>query len=104
MNCEAVFTTEENAQLSAAWAVQASDGALAPFSRDKLMLSLYKSCEHRETALGDAAALADTIIKKLAELAENGRVWSGTIAQVTQVALNRFDKAASMHYQVRHKA
>jgi hypothetical protein len=33
----------------------------------------------------------------------NGAVSSRDIAQVAQVALNRFDKAASVHYQSFHK-
>src|SRR6185437_9888562 len=74
--CQAVFTTEETANYGAAWLVQASDGSLMPFWRDKLMLSLYQACEHRQTALKDASELADTIIKKLASQIENGRLWA----------------------------
>jgi hypothetical protein len=68
------------------------------------MISLYNSLGHRQTALKDAAALTDTVIKKLILQVESGKLWSGTIAQVAQVALNRFDKAASVYYQARHQA
>jgi transcriptional regulator NrdR family protein len=74
-----------------------------PFSALKLFLSLYKSCEHRKTALSDAQALTDTIIRKLPVLMKDGAVSSQDIAQVAQVALNRFDKVASIHYQAFHK-
>jgi transcriptional regulator NrdR family protein len=75
---------------------------LEPFSRDKLFLSLYESCEHRKTALGDARGLAETIISKLSAHLVDGAVTSGEITRVAQVALNRFDKAASTHYRAFH--
>jgi transcriptional regulator NrdR family protein len=74
-----------------------------PFSRDKLFLSLYRSCEHRPAALKDAAALTDTVMWRLAAQARDGALEGRDIVQITQVALNRFDKAASVHYQARHK-
>jgi transcriptional repressor NrdR len=100
--CGAVFTTTETAQYGGSWAVRSKSGRLSPFSRDKLFVSLYKSCGHRKTALNDASALADTVINKLAGLVSGGTVDSKAVAQVVQVALNRFDKAASSHYQVFH--
>jgi transcriptional repressor NrdR len=102
-SCGSTFTTEETALYSAAWRVQGQNGLLGPFSRDKLFLSLYKSCQHRPNPLDDASALADTIIKKLSQTVENGLLWAGTISQVSQVALSRFDKAASVHYQAFHR-
>ena len=75
---------------------------LEAFSRDKLFLSLYKSCEHRKTALGDAKGLTDTIIGKLPAHIIGGAVSSRDIARVAQVALNRFDAAASVHYAAFH--
>lgn len=104
LNCQAVFTTEEGAQLATAWTVQAANGALEPFSRDKLMLSLYQSCGHRPTALQDASHLSDTVVHRLSSAVENGRIWAGSIAQVCQVVLNRFDKAAASYYAARHSA
>lgn len=86
----------------AAWTVQSQNKSLRPFSRDKLLLSLYKSCQHRPDALEDASQLADTVIKKLAASIENGRLWTTSISQVVLVTLSRFDKAASTHYQAFH--
>ena len=104
VKCRAVFTTAEAARYEAAWAVRGKSGEINPFSRDKLFLSLHKSCGHRETALNDAAGLTDTIIKKLAGHVTDGVVRARDITQVTQVALNRFDKAASAHYAAFHKS
>jgi transcriptional regulator NrdR family protein len=82
--------------------VTASTGAISPFSRDKLFLSLYRSCQHRSDALSDASALTNTIIKKLLNQITSGTIPAKTIMQIAQVALNRFDKAASVHYQAFH--
>lgn len=101
--CKSVFTTEENARYEAAWLVRKNTGRLEPFSRDKLLISLYKSCEHRPTALSDAGGLCETVIKKLLTQVENGVINHGALIRTVQVALNRFDKAASVHYAAFHK-
>jgi transcriptional repressor NrdR len=102
--CGAVFTTEEAVQYDLIWLVEVKSGALKPFNRDKLFLSLYNSCQHRPGALEDATALTATIINKLSPSAVDARINSRTIARTAQVALNRFDKAASVHYQAFHKS
>jgi transcriptional repressor NrdR len=102
LKCGAIFTTEESPLYNATWAVTSKKGVLQPFSRDKLFLSLYKSCQHRRTATSDAAGLTDTIIKKLASQSSGGLIDRHFIIQVAQVALNRFDDAASVHYRAFH--
>jgi transcriptional regulator NrdR family protein len=101
--CGAVFTSEESAAYSASWAVKSPSGALKPFSRDKLFLSIHRSLQHRPTALEDAAGLADTAIKKLSDLVADGVIESRVITYTVQIALNRFDQAASTHYAAFHK-
>ena len=98
-DCQAVFTTEEVVQYETAWTVLKRTGDLQPFSRDKLFLSLYQACKHRQTALRDAGALTDTVIRKLTAHVTHGAVNSRSIANTAQVALNRFDDAASVSYQ-----
>lgn len=100
--CGAIFSTEESIQHELAWQVRHGSRS-QPFSRDKLFLSLYKSCEHRKTALGDAKGLTETVMRKLSPLITDGSVSSRDIVQVAQVALNRFDKAASIRYQAFHR-
>jgi transcriptional repressor NrdR len=100
--CGAVFTTEESVNYSFAWRVRDKTGDLRPFQRDKLFLSLYKACGHRSAAQSDASGLADTITAKLLAVESGGVINSSQIAQIAQVALNRFDKAASSYYAVRH--
>ena len=100
--CGATFTTAESAQYGAAWQVQCSGRRLEPFSELKLLLSLYRSCEHRKTALGDAQGLTETVVRRLAPLMQDGVIRGTDIAQVALVALNRFDKAAAISYQAFH--
>jgi transcriptional repressor NrdR len=101
-NCGAVFTTEESALYSASWRVQDQKGTLKPFSRDKLLLSLYNSCGHRPKALSDASGLVDTVIKRLLDQTDNGLLSNKVIAGVSLVVLNRFDKSAGVHYSANH--
>lgn len=101
--CGAIFSTVESADYSALWAVKGPLRPLIPFNRDKLLLSLHRSLEHRPKSLVDAAALTDTVINKLRSLATGGLLTTKQITQTAHVALNRFDMAASVHYQAMHK-
>lgn len=99
-----IFTTEETVDYSGSWRVKRPKGALEPFQRDKLLLSVYRSCQHRETALADSQGLTDTIIARLSQHIRDGLLDRQLIIQTTIVALNRFDNAASTHYQAHHKS
>jgi transcriptional repressor NrdR len=99
--CQAVFTSLETVEHSLAWAVS-RNGRLGPFSSDKLFLSLYRSCQHRPTALEDARSLTNTVIDKLSTYVHDGRIQASDIAKVAGVALSRFDAAASVNYQAFH--
>jgi len=103
LTCELVFSTEEIVQYENVWLVMDKSGGYSPFSPNKLMMSLYRSCQHRQGALNDAAALSATIIQKLQPKFRDGLITSKTITQVSQVALNRFDRAASVNYGAYHR-
>lgn len=100
--CTAVFTTLESSDFGLAWSIRNAKGHISPFNRDKLFLSLYGSLKHRSAAISDAGDLTDTVIKKLHGQVHNGSLRVETIIQTVQVALNRFDKAASVHYGAYH--
>ncbi len=102
LSCHALFTTNEAVDYAATWTVRGASGRPQPFMRDKLLLSLYKSLEHRSDALVAAGDLADTVIRKLSSSITQGSVASGAITTTVTVALNRFDKPASVHYQAFH--
>lgn len=101
--CGAVFTTQEVAQYAAAWLVPDRNGRPQPFNRDKLFLSLHRSLQHRPSALTDAGALTDTVIKKQTGQARGGVIPRAMLVETAQVALHRFDKAAAVHYAAFHK-
>lgn len=99
--CGLIFSTHEVVQYEQVWLVRTGK-ALTPFNRDKLLLSIYRSCQHRSDALSDASGLAETIITKLRGQTAAATLNSQVIAQTVQVALNRFDTAASTHYKAFH--
>lgn len=103
LNCGTVFSTSEAPDYTLSWTVRSPHKPLEPFSRDKLFLSLYESCRHRSSALEDASALSDTVIRKLLSSVEAGAVERAAIVSLAQVTLNRFDKVASVHYQAFHQ-
>lgn len=102
LNCGAVFTSIERFDPSKTIVVQ-NKNFLEPFSRDKLLLSVYDSLKHRKTALLDATELTDTICNRIYAHASNAAITRADIVSVTSVALRRFDKSASVAYLAFHK-
>ncbi len=97
-------TTEESADLATSLTVRHGNGPVAPFSRDKLLVSIYRAVGHRQTALSDAGALTDTIIAQLlAEAATAARSARERSPWATLRALQRFDTAAGVQYQAYHR-
>jgi transcriptional regulator NrdR family protein len=101
-SCKSVFTTLEGAEYALAWQVRSATGHLEPFSRDKLFLSIWNSLQHRKSALADAGALTDTVLKKLLHDVKDATLSPTHISRSAFVALNRFDKVAATHYQAFH--
>ena len=102
LNCKAIFTTEEMIEHSNSWQVSKNAKSTAPFNRDMLFLSIYESCKHRKKAISDAASLTESVMTRLMAQSKNGNFDVATINQVVLVVLNRFDKAAAIHYQSYH--
>lgn len=103
LSCKTVFTTNETADYTATWVIRGAQGSIQPFVRDKLFMSVYKSLQHRHSPLEDAGAVTDTIMQKLVQLQPGAAIERQTIIQLTQVALHRFDTAASVYYAAFHK-
>jgi transcriptional repressor NrdR len=104
IKCGAIFTTVESPDYLTPWRVRSIKGKLSPFSRDKLFLSVYNSCQHRKHATQDAALLTDGLIKGLvSDKATDGVIEDKLIKRNVLVVLNRFDKVASTHYLAFHK-
>jgi transcriptional regulator NrdR family protein len=82
--------------------VQDKLGKLSPLSRDKLLVSVLKTCQHRKEALQDATALAETVLAKATKTASNGSIESRQLAALVHETLAHFDHAAAVQYQAFH--
>lgn len=99
--CGAVFTTNEAADLTATFMVQDSQGGhkSQQLMRDKLFLSIYRSCEHRPTALADAASLTSTVISTVIQGQFGALIPKQRLTTVTYDTLKRFDPTAAVFYR-----
>ncbi len=99
LQCNALFTSRETADLAETHIVERANGSIEPFSRNNLLISVYKSCGHRNTPLEDAEALTDTIISRLLQTpAPTGLITSETIIKQCQTTLKNFDNVAATYY------
>ena len=104
--CLNVFTTNESSDEQRSFMVQDDHSTkLVPFSRDRVFISLYRSCGHRRSAARDAAALSDTVMAKLFNPSRTQRatVTKLEIKQTVLQALTHFDRAAATHYEAYHQ-
>lgn len=101
--CGSIITSREQAELSDVIRVKNSENILEPFSRDKLFMSVYRSLQHRKTALEDAGALTDTIIYRLIVVQTNGVLDSAVVVRTATPVIKRFDGPAAVSYQAYHQ-
>ena len=101
LKCKSTFTTLESNAYALSWIVRDKSSAITPFSRDKLFLSLYRSCEHLNSPIEVAGSITDTVIVSLLSKGES-IIQNYEIKNACLVALNRLDKAAYSHYQAFH--
>lgn len=103
-SCGAIFTSIEAAALSESLVVakKSSKPGYQPFQRDKLFLSVYRSCQHRKHAVADATALTDTILGHLPAISRDGLVDRAALKATALSVLQRFDNAAAVHYAAFH--
>lgn len=79
------------------------NGALEGFDRDTLLLSIYDTLKHRETALKDAQGLTRTIIAHALKTATDSVITRANLIQEALQVLKRFDTAAATMYHAYHK-
>lgn len=103
LNCGGIFTTHEMTSYEGSWRVQDALGALHPFLRDKLLLSIHKSLEHRPASATDASGITATVISLLQHQTDHGLLETESIAITVHEVLSNFDKAAAVHYAAFHK-
>ena len=96
--CRRTFTTRESVELGFLEVLKRSSLSREPYSRAKLLRSLFKATDHLadpETAL----ALADTIeTNLLATIGQKDTLSSDTIASTCLDVLKRFDTRAYVKY------
>lgn len=102
LNCHTVFTSIEEVDMKGSVIVRKPGKPLEPFSRDKLLLSVYDSLRHRKTAVADAEGLTMTIISRLRLHIHDATVTRHDIVKVSTTVLKRFDKVAYTHYRAFH--
>jgi transcriptional regulator NrdR family protein len=101
LECGAIFSTEEQA-ITDKSVVFRNSSALEPFSREKLLLSVYEALRHRKTAISDATALCDTIWSKTYLHITDGAIQRDDLVRITADILKRFDKAGATVYLAFH--
>jgi transcriptional regulator NrdR family protein len=103
VSCRAIFTTHEEADLSSTFLVEGSTSDPTPFNRDKLFLSIYDCCRHRENALVEARHLTTTIIASLIKTSHGGPLLPAEAIRLAAVTvLERFDATAAAFYKAYH--
>lgn len=101
-SCGAAFTTNEAVDHATSLVVR-SGASVAPLTRDKLFVSLYRALGHRKSAVEDATALTATILSKLRLVAANATLTPENIAETALGILKRFDEAAAVQYAAYHR-
>jgi transcriptional repressor NrdR len=103
--CGSIVTTEEAVNYHSAWLIEHSGGKLESFSREKLLISLYKSLAHRPNATQEASHLVDTIMGQLrsSKAASEAVLPFRNVRDTALLALERFDPLAAAQYLAYHK-
>lgn len=98
--CGAIFTSREAADLEASVVFAREDAQLEPFSRDRLLTSIYESCKHRSDSSAVAGPLTDTIIHALLTQSKAPSVVERqALVRTAHLTLLRFDEYAARHYE-----
>ena len=100
--CAQVFTSIEQADMATSILID-RNGTLEGFDRDTLLLSIYDTLKHRETALKDAQGLTRTIIANALKTATDSVVARTNLIKEALQVLERFDTTAATMYRAYHK-
>lgn len=101
LSCLKQFTTTELVDPALIIKVANSNKKLSSYSKAKLLISLLRSCDHREKQEHDALYLLETIEQKLLKLSSFNEqtVTTQKIREVVYLTLQRFDKVAAIKYK-----
>jgi transcriptional regulator NrdR family protein len=101
-SCGATFTTQERVDLATSVAFINAKGVDTPFSREKLLQSLYECLKHRSKPLTEALHLTDTVIAKLIPQVNQASLPRSVVVATAHKVLSRFNTAAAVQYQAYH--
>lgn len=96
LGCHTPFTTHERADLGFL-TISKQNGAHEPYTRVKLLLSLYQASGHEEQYAETIESLANTIESQLLDL-QKTTVTTSDITTVVLTVLKRYDPAMFMRY------
>ena len=102
--CDTAFTTIEAADYSKHITVRSQTKTTSEFNRDRLLISLHASLQHRADPLDDAVGICETVVNSVAQHSNNGMLTTTTIRETVITVLKRFDALAAQHYSAMHPA
>lgn len=102
-SCFARMTTIESYDLAACLIVEKRSKALEPFLRDKLLISIALSLNHRKQAVRAASELCSTVISRLLNnVSTNQTINTSDISYMAILVLKQFDATGAIKYQSFH--
>lgn len=102
LNCGKTVSTIEQLDYERSWSVAYPALSDKPFLRDKLLISIAASLQHRQDATSEAVGLCATVMHILHSLDHSQALPVEAIAAATLQTLERFDKAAATYYKAFH--
>ena len=103
LNCKKIITTHEHMVIENTLCVtKNSTKKSSAFKRDKLFLSIYKSCQHRPNAIDEASTLVQTVQNLVLKNLSSEKVSADTIRAHTITVLARFDPISMTVYKATH--
>ena len=105
-HCEREFTTEEQVRPETIMKVGIKGLPRAlPYSRTKLLLAIYKACDHRKQAAAASEHVLATVEQRLYKIAaaQDHTVTKENITQTTLDVLKNYDAAAYIKYLSYHQ-
>lgn len=97
-SCDAVFTTRELPDLEVSLRVVKRAGPREKFQLGKIIISIYKAIDHRNSAASDALTLSQTICTQLLPC-HDGMVSTDFISETAIKTLKNFDPVGAVKYQ-----
>jgi transcriptional regulator NrdR family protein len=94
-----VVTTFESYDLTTALLVKKRSGALEEFQRDKILISIARSIEHRKNISQAASELTNSVLTQLLITKPVSTIISTEdISHMTSIVLKRYDAVSAIKY------